>query len=57
MMAASRALVPAARDPMGVAVEDFSAAKMKRDHGTNGNNGTNGKIFNFPFVPLFPFVP
>jgi hypothetical protein len=45
--------------------------KKKRNDGTNGNNGTNGKEFgkecyrvevvasshlNFPFVPLFPFV-
>ncbi len=30
----------------------------KREYGTNGNNGTNGKILSFPFVPysLFPSI-
>jgi hypothetical protein len=39
--------------------------RIKRNYGTNGNNGTDGKeeekVFSllcpFPFVPLFPFVP
>jgi tetratricopeptide (TPR) repeat protein len=32
---------------------------VKREDSTNGNNGTYGKerVENFPFVPLFPFVP
>jgi hypothetical protein len=50
----------------------FSIRTRKRNYGTNGNNGTNGKetwehllrgflpsnsASTFPFVPLFPFVP
>jgi len=36
---------------------DFVVNEMRRDYGTNGNNGSNGKIPDFPFDPLFPFVP
>jgi hypothetical protein len=29
----------------------------RREYGTNGNNETNGKLMDFSFVSLFPFVP
>src|SRR5215831_3972054 len=38
-----------------------SISNRKKEYGTNGNNGTDGKgiVYTsfFPFVPLFPFVP
>src|SRR5262245_46499629 len=35
----------------------FSGTETGREYGTTGNNGTNGNLFVFPSVPLFPFVP
>jgi hypothetical protein len=30
----------------------------KKEYGTDGNNGTDGKVFvKVPFIPLFPSVP
>jgi hypothetical protein len=37
--------------PIGATAKNLIAECQKRDHGTNGNNGTNGKFKDFPFVP------
>jgi hypothetical protein len=42
-------------------IELSNRGSMKREHGTDGINGTNGKrpenTLKFPFVPFIPSVP
>jgi hypothetical protein len=40
--------------------ERTGSLKEQREYGTNGINGTNGRVWlpnTLPFVPFIPFVP